>query len=75
MFKYFVKHIELIIEHAGDWWKNDIQTVMEDFLRTGGDPAISDALTINGQPGDLYNCSRPGSSYIPIFFLFFVLGQ
>ncbi|KAI3513647.1 hypothetical protein L1887_20984 [Cichorium endivia] len=43
----------------GDWWKNDIQTVMEDFLRTGGDPAISDALTINGQPGDLYNCSRP----------------
>ncbi|GJS28992.1 putative laccase [Tanacetum coccineum] len=42
----------------GDWWKNDIQTVMEDFLRSGGDPLKSDALTINGQPGDRYNCSR-----------------
>jgi len=52
---------------AGDWWKNDIQTVMEEFLRRGGDPAISDALTINGQPGDRYNCSRPG------WFLIFVL--
>lgn len=49
--------------HAGEWWKNDIQTVMEDFLRSGGDPAISDALTINGQPGDQYNCSGPGSSF------------
>ena len=48
----------LIIESAGDWWKNDIQTVMEDFLRRGGDPVKSYALTINSQPGDLYNnCS------------------
>ncbi|KAJ0951822.1 putative laccase [Helianthus annuus] len=43
----------------GDWWKNDIQAVMEDFMRRGGDPVPSDALTINGQPGDCYNCSRP----------------
>ncbi|PWA44508.1 Cupredoxin [Artemisia annua] len=34
--------------------------VMEDFLRRRGDPTISDALMINGQPGDLYNCSRQG---------------
>ena len=35
---------------------------MEDFLRTGGDPVKSDALTINGQPGDLYdNRSHQGT--------------
>ncbi|KAI3806784.1 hypothetical protein L1987_22699 [Smallanthus sonchifolius] len=50
----------------GDWWKNDIQTVMEDFMRRGGDPAPSDALTINGQPGDLYNCSRPETTKVHV---------
>ena len=28
---------------------------------TGGEPQISDAYTINGQPGDLYPCSKPGT--------------
>lgn len=30
--------------------------------KTGGEPAISDAYTINGQPGYLYPCSKPGRS-------------
>ncbi|XP_075522880.1 laccase-14-like [Primulina tabacum] len=42
----------------GDWWKSDVQQVMEEFLRTGGDPNVSDAYVINGQPGDQYPCSR-----------------
>ncbi|KZV28941.1 laccase-14-like [Dorcoceras hygrometricum] len=42
----------------GEWWKSDVQQVMEEFLRNGGDPNVSDALLINGQPGDLYPCSR-----------------
>lgn len=42
----------------GDWWKNDVQEVLNGFLRSGGDPQVSDALTINGQPGDLYPCSK-----------------
>ncbi|KAL1817205.1 hypothetical protein DCAR_0521628 [Daucus carota subsp. sativus] len=42
----------------GDWWKSDIEEVLQEFLRTGGDPNSSDALTINGQPGDLYPCSK-----------------
>ena len=28
--------------------------------RTGASPNVSDAYTINGQPGDLYNCSSKG---------------
>lgn len=34
--------------------------VMEEALITGGDPNVSDALTINGQPGALYPCSKLG---------------
>lgn len=27
---------------------------------TGGEPILSDAYTINGQPGHLYPCSKSG---------------
>ncbi|KHN00710.1 Somatic embryogenesis receptor kinase 1 [Glycine soja] len=37
-------------------YKNDARDVYEEFLRTGGAPNDSDAITINGQPGDLYAC-------------------
>lgn len=45
---------------AAEWWRQDVEAVLLDFLRTGGDPNTSDALTINGQPGDLYPCSKSG---------------
>ena len=31
-----------------------------EFRKSGGDPNVSDAYTINGQPGDLYPCSKSG---------------
>ncbi|EYU43609.1 hypothetical protein ABFS82_03G012000 [Erythranthe guttata] len=42
----------------GEWWKEDIMRVLEDFVASGGQPIDSDAYTINGQPGDLYPCSN-----------------
>ncbi|KAK4428409.1 Laccase-14 [Sesamum alatum] len=42
----------------GEWWKSDIKEVLTEFLQSGGDPNISDAYLINGQPGDLYPCSK-----------------
>lgn len=33
---------------------------MRESQRTGAAPNISDAYTINGQPGDLYKCSTKG---------------
>ncbi|GAB2290482.1 hypothetical protein Dimus_024759 [Dionaea muscipula] len=45
----------------GEWWKKDINKVYNEFLATGGNPNLSDAFTINGQPGDLYPCSAAGS--------------
>ena len=46
--------------NAGEWWKSDIKEVASEFMRRGGDPNISDAYLVNGQPGDLYNCSKAG---------------
>ncbi|XP_012085931.1 laccase-15 [Jatropha curcas] len=42
----------------GDWWKQGIMELYDAFLQSGGDPNVSEAYTINGQPGDLYPCSK-----------------
>ncbi|EPS66516.1 hypothetical protein M569_08258 [Genlisea aurea] len=41
----------------GEWWKSDIQAVVSEFKQNGGDPNVSDAFLMNGQPGFLYPCS------------------
>ncbi|KAF7015240.1 hypothetical protein CFC21_029132 [Triticum aestivum] len=40
----------------GEWWRADTEALVSQALRTGGAPNISDAFTINGLPGPLYNC-------------------
>lgn len=47
----------------GEWWNEDVEKLLEDNLRTGGEIPVSEANTINGQPGDLINpaCSRNGT--------------
>lgn len=44
----------------GEWWNRDIVSVQQQALFSGAAPNISDALTINGQPGDLLKCSQQG---------------
>ncbi|KAK3022255.1 hypothetical protein RJ639_047805, partial [Escallonia herrerae] len=46
---------------SGEWWKKDVDEVLQLMLATGGEPNISDAFTINGQPGDFYPCSKAGT--------------
>ncbi|KAL1545855.1 laccase [Salvia divinorum] len=41
----------------GEWWNANIMDVEEEAVSTGRPPNMSNALTINGQPGDLYPCS------------------
>ncbi|KAJ8753952.1 hypothetical protein K2173_001850 [Erythroxylum novogranatense] len=57
----------------GEWWKADTETIINQATQTGGAPNISDAYTINGLPGPLYNCSakdtfklkvKPGKTYL-----------
>ncbi|KAF4404626.1 hypothetical protein G4B88_006012 [Cannabis sativa] len=57
----------------GEWWNADPEAVINQALQTGGGPNVSDAYTINGLPGPLYNCSaedtfklkvKPGKTYL-----------
>ncbi|KAH9295195.1 hypothetical protein KI387_038783, partial [Taxus chinensis] len=57
----------------GEWWNADTETVINQAMQSGGMPNLSDAYTINGLPGLLYNCSAndtfklrvtPGKTYM-----------
>ncbi|KAJ0024437.1 hypothetical protein Pint_07817 [Pistacia integerrima] len=39
------------------WYKQDVQAMITNSIETGVNPSTSDAFTINGKPGDRYNCS------------------
>ncbi|XP_044955525.1 putative laccase-9 [Hordeum vulgare subsp. vulgare] len=57
-FKKPHKEIPVIL---GEWWNADVNRLLEEAKRTGGEVGISDANTINGQPGDLFPCSMNGT--------------
>ncbi|KAL5722774.1 laccase [Ranunculus cassubicifolius] len=42
----------------GEWYNTDIVELEKNFIREGGIDTLSNALTINGQPGDQFPCSR-----------------
>ncbi|CAN1770004.1 LAC17 [Linum perenne] len=57
----------------GEWFNKDPEAIIAQALQTGGGPNVSDAYTINGFPGPLYNCSakdtyklkvKPGKTYL-----------
>ncbi|XP_027175602.1 laccase-4 [Coffea eugenioides] len=58
----------------GEWWKSDTEAVINEALKSGMAPNVSDAHTINGHPGAVANCSsdqggftlsvEPGKSYL-----------
>ncbi|PIA57115.1 hypothetical protein AQUCO_00600087v1 [Aquilegia coerulea] len=50
----------------GEWWTSNPIDVINQALRAGAAPNVSDAFTINGQPGDLYNCSRKDTVIFPV---------
>ncbi|XP_030540451.1 laccase-12-like [Rhodamnia argentea] len=50
----------------GEWWNANPIDVVNEAARTGGAPNVSDAYTINGQPGDLYSCSSSETIVVPI---------
>jgi laccase len=41
----------------GEWWNEDVEEVIARALARGGSYNLPNALTINGQPGFLYNSS------------------
>ncbi|KAJ3668943.1 hypothetical protein LUZ60_010893 [Juncus effusus] len=69
----FTKPYEEVPIIFGEWWNGDTEMVIKQALESGGGPNVSDAYTINGLPGPLYNCSaketfkliaKPGKTYL-----------
>ncbi|KAJ8899698.1 hypothetical protein K2173_019396 [Erythroxylum novogranatense] len=54
----FIKPYREVPIVLGEWWKADVVDLESQALATGAAPNASDAYTINGRPGDLYNCSQ-----------------
>ena len=54
---------------VGEWYKGDVMAIIDEALATGGDPNLSDAFTINGQPGDLYECSNGIETHLKLINL------
>ncbi|KAI5312740.1 hypothetical protein L3X38_041914 [Prunus dulcis] len=40
------------------WYKEDVMTLLDETLKSGGLTTSSDSYTINGEPGDFYLCSN-----------------
>ncbi|XP_031276746.1 laccase-14-like [Pistacia vera] len=51
----------------GSWYKQDVPEMLTNVLK-GVIPNVSDAYTINGQPGDLYNCSNDSTYRLKVKF-------
>ncbi|KAK2642507.1 hypothetical protein Ddye_024270 [Dipteronia dyeriana] len=50
----------------GEWWDRNPMDVQKLAIFTGAAPNVSDAYTINGQPGDLYRCSSKATVRFPV---------
>ncbi|KAG5238312.1 laccase [Salix suchowensis] len=57
----------------GEWWKSDVEAVINEATKSGVAPNVSDAHTINGHPGPVSACSslggynlsvQPGKTYM-----------
>ncbi|KAJ0085538.1 hypothetical protein Patl1_07914 [Pistacia atlantica] len=40
------------------WFKGDVMAILSNSIATGANPRIEDGFTINGEPGDFYDCSN-----------------
>lgn len=49
-------HKEVVLVLA-EWWKSDTEAVINEALKSGLAPNVSDAHTMNGHPGPSSNCS------------------
>ncbi|KAG5253786.1 laccase [Salix suchowensis] len=55
---------EIII--LGEWWKSDVEAVIDEATKSGRAPNVSDAHTINGDTGPVSACSSQGGYNLPV---------
>ncbi|KAI3759888.1 hypothetical protein L1987_50272 [Smallanthus sonchifolius] len=50
----------------GEWWKSDTEKVINEALKSGLAPNVSDAHTINGHPGPITSCQSQGGYQLSV---------
>lgn len=50
----------LVCMLVAEWWKADTEAVINEAIKSGLPPNVSDAHTINGHPGHTPNCNSKG---------------
>ncbi|KAG5566984.1 hypothetical protein RHGRI_002522 [Rhododendron griersonianum] len=63
----FPKPDKEVVVVLGEWWKSDVEAVINEATKSGLAPNISDAHTINGHPGPVKNCLsqvEPSKTYL-----------
>ncbi|CAK7333497.1 unnamed protein product [Dovyalis caffra] len=58
-------HKEAVVVLA-EWWKSDTEAVINEALKSGLAPNVSDAHTINGHPGAVSTCPSQGGFTLPV---------
>ncbi|XP_039136095.1 laccase-22-like [Dioscorea cayenensis subsp. rotundata] len=46
-----------VVVILGEWWKSDTEAVINEAMKSGIAPNVSDAHTINGHPGPMSTCA------------------
>ncbi|GLT52695.1 hypothetical protein SLA2020_260190 [Shorea laevis] len=62
----FPKPDKEVVVVLAEWWKSDTEAVINEALKSGLAPNVSDAHTINGQPGPVSNCSSQDGFTLPV---------
>ncbi|KAI4356013.1 hypothetical protein L6164_000067 [Bauhinia variegata] len=62
----FPKPDDELVVVLGEWWKSDTEAVINEALKSGLAPNVSDAHTINGHPGSIPNCSTQDAYNLPV---------
>ncbi|KAJ7964130.1 Laccase [Quillaja saponaria] len=55
---------EVII--LGEWWKSDVEAVINEAMKSGLATNVSDAHTINGHPAPIPGCNSQGGLTLPV---------
>ncbi|KAK3206468.1 hypothetical protein Dsin_020514 [Dipteronia sinensis] len=58
-------HKEAIVI-LSEWWKSDVEAVINEAMKSGLAPNVSDAHTINGYPGPVSSCLSQGGFTLPV---------
>ncbi|KAG6602628.1 Laccase-4, partial [Cucurbita argyrosperma subsp. sororia] len=53
--------VESLVRHYSEWWKGDVEDMVNKSIVSGLPPAVSDVHTINGHPGPVHGCATNGT--------------